>query len=157
VAGYPRLIGANEQGTLEQLRTIRTELVDSAIASHNGRLVNRCLVYADRGARLLQSRIEEATLWLEKARSANPVHSMIHAHLASTYAFKGETERAATELAEARRLSGDDRYTSIARLKTLGTFGAVVPNITQTVRGIVPRSWLLYAPPFAVKSAVYFR
>jgi hypothetical protein len=54
---------------------------------------------------------------LEKARSANPRHPQFHAYLASAYALKGETERAALELAEARRLSGDDRYSSIARLK----------------------------------------
>jgi len=45
------------------------------------------------------------------------VHSQRHAHLASAYALRGETERAAAELAEARRLVIDDRYSSIARLK----------------------------------------
>lgn len=34
------------------------------------------------------------------------------------------TERAAAELAEARRFSGDDRYSSIARLKATGIFGS---------------------------------
>jgi hypothetical protein len=37
--------------------------------------------------------------------------------------LRGDTERAATELAEARRLRGDDRYSSIARLKVVGNFG----------------------------------
>jgi hypothetical protein len=37
--------------------------------------------------------------------------------LAAAYALNGETERAAAELAEARKLSADDRYTSITRLK----------------------------------------
>jgi class 3 adenylate cyclase len=36
---------------------------------------------------------------------------------ASAYGLRGDTERAAAELAEARRLAGDDRYSSIARLK----------------------------------------
>ena len=76
---------------------------------------------------LLQSRTDEAIVWLEKARSANPEHPIVHAFLASAYALKGETERAAAELAEARRLSGDDRYSSIARLKAVGHFG--VPKI----------------------------
>ena len=66
---------------------------------------------------LLQSRTDEAIPWLEKARNSNPVHSQRHAHLASAYALRGETERAAAELAEARRLVIDDRYSSIARLK----------------------------------------
>jgi adenylate cyclase len=78
-------------------------------------------------AHMVQSRIDEAIVWLEKARSANPRHPQFHAYLASAYALKGETERAAVELAEARRLSGDDRYSSIARLKALGYFG--VPKV----------------------------
>jgi adenylate cyclase len=72
---------------------------------------------------LVQSRIDEAMLWLEKARSANAAHPGVRACLASAYAHKGETERAAAELAEARRLSGDDRYSSIARLKAAQYFG----------------------------------
>jgi TolB-like protein/Tfp pilus assembly protein PilF len=75
---------------------------------------------------LLQSRTDEAIPWLEKARSANPVHQQFHAWLASAYALKGESERAAAELTEARRLSPDDRYSSIARLQA-GYFG--VPKI----------------------------
>ena len=78
-------------------------------------------------AHLLQSRTDEAIVWLEKARSANPLRQVPHAWLASAYALSGETERAAAELAEARRLSGDDRYSSIARLKAIGYFG--VPKI----------------------------
>jgi adenylate cyclase len=76
---------------------------------------------------LLQSRTDEALLWLEKACSSSPAHPGFHTTLASAYALKGETERAAVELAEARRLSGDDRYSSIARLNAVGYFG--VPKI----------------------------
>jgi adenylate cyclase len=39
VAGYSRLIGADEGGTLQALRAIRAELIDPTIAAHNGRLV----------------------------------------------------------------------------------------------------------------------
>ena len=39
VAGYSRLIGADEGGTLTRLKAIRTELIDPAIAANNGRLV----------------------------------------------------------------------------------------------------------------------
>src|SRR5262252_6334896 len=39
VAGYSRLIGADETGTLARLRTIRAEVIDPALAVHNGRLV----------------------------------------------------------------------------------------------------------------------
>jgi TolB-like protein/Flp pilus assembly protein TadD len=76
---------------------------------------------------LLQSHTDEAILWLEKARSANSGLPVVHAYLASAYALKAETERAAAELAEARRLSPDDRWSSIARLKAVVYFG--VPKI----------------------------
>jgi adenylate cyclase len=39
VAGYSRLIGIDEQGTLNRLRSIRTEVVDPKINEHHGRLV----------------------------------------------------------------------------------------------------------------------
>jgi predicted Zn-dependent protease len=76
---------------------------------------------------LLQSRTDEAVVWLEKARNANPAQSLFHAWLASAYGLKGESERAAAEHAEARRLSADGRYASIARLRASGTWG--VPKI----------------------------
>src|SRR5215469_10815284 len=39
VAGYSRLMEADEDGTLTRLRAIRGELLDPTIAAHNGRLV----------------------------------------------------------------------------------------------------------------------
>src|SRR5215475_168410 len=39
VAGYSRLMGANEEGTLERLKELRRALVDPKIAEHHGRLV----------------------------------------------------------------------------------------------------------------------
>jgi class 3 adenylate cyclase len=39
VVGYSRLIGADEGSTLQALKTIRTELFDPMVATHNGRLV----------------------------------------------------------------------------------------------------------------------
>jgi adenylate cyclase len=74
---------------------------------------------------MVQSRTDEAIVWFEKARSANPRHPQYHAYLASAYALKGDTECAAIELIEARRLSGDDRYSSIARLKAGGIYMGV--------------------------------
>jgi adenylate cyclase len=74
-------------------------------------------------AHLLQSCIDEAIVWLEKACGAHAGLPYAHSQIASAYALRGETERAAIELAEARRLSGDDRYSSIARLKALMPLG----------------------------------
>jgi adenylate cyclase len=76
---------------------------------------------------LLQSRTDEAIFWQEKARVAMPEGPDVHANLSSAYALRGETEPATAELAEARKLSNDYRYTSIARLKAVGYFG--VPKI----------------------------
>jgi adenylate cyclase len=39
VAGYSRLMGADEEGTLERLKALRRELVDPQIAEHHGRIV----------------------------------------------------------------------------------------------------------------------
>src|SRR3981081_2028756 len=39
VAGYSRLMGADEEGTLAQLKAIRKALVDPTIAAHRGRIV----------------------------------------------------------------------------------------------------------------------
>jgi TolB-like protein/Flp pilus assembly protein TadD len=75
-------------------------------------------------AHLLQSRTDEAVVWCEKARNATPGHPLFRALLASAYALKGEIERAVAELAEARRLVGDDRYSSIARLRAVVSWGA---------------------------------
>jgi adenylate cyclase len=73
---------------------------------------------------LLQSQIDEALLWIEKARSANPRLAGPHGWLAAAYALKGEADRAAVELAEARRLSRDNRFASIARFKSIQSYGS---------------------------------
>jgi tetratricopeptide (TPR) repeat protein len=70
---------------------------------------------------------DQAIVWLEKARRANPEFPYLHAFLASAYALNGEPQRAAAELAEARRLGGDDRYSSIAHHLKTAYFG--VPKI----------------------------
>jgi adenylate cyclase len=81
---------------------------------------------------LLQSRIDEAILWLEKARSSIPAAAIVRAHLASAYAFKGETDLAFAELAEAQRLSSDDRYSSIARWRAVHRWGPKISALLET-------------------------
>jgi adenylate cyclase len=39
IAGYSRLMGADEEGTLARLRACRRELIDPGIARHRGRIV----------------------------------------------------------------------------------------------------------------------
>jgi adenylate cyclase len=66
-------------------------------------------------AHLLQSHIDDAILWFEKARRAQPERAAFRAFLASAYALKGDNERAAAELAEARKLGGEGSWQSIAQ------------------------------------------
>jgi TolB-like protein/DNA-binding winged helix-turn-helix (wHTH) protein len=75
---------------------------------------------------LLQSRTGEAIVWFEKGRRGMPALPVLHARLAAAYALSGESERAAAELAEARRLNGD-LYSSIAHVKSGGS--RVVPKV----------------------------
>jgi predicted Zn-dependent protease len=80
-------------------------------------------------AYLLQSRTDEAILWLERARRAVPELPFPRALLASTYGLNGETGRAAAELAEARRLSKYQRYSSIAQVKGFIVWQGAVPKV----------------------------
>jgi adenylate cyclase len=78
-------------------------------------------------AHLLQSRLDLAIVWCERARNATPAAAILRSFLASAYALRGDLERAAAELAEARRLVSDDRYSSIARLRAVESWG--VPKV----------------------------
>jgi TolB-like protein len=79
---------------------------------------------------LLQSRTDEAILWLEKARNATPAHPSFRAWLASAYALTGDTDSAAVELGEAQRLSSSNRFSSIASTKAWY-------SVTPTIAGLL--------------------
>jgi len=78
---------------------------------------------------LLQSRIEEAILWFERARSVNSKLPFFHLHLASAYALNGETGLAGVELAEARKLQGEGSYSSIVHFRLVSQFRGAQPEI----------------------------
>jgi len=80
---------------------------------------------------LLQSHTDEALVWLSKACSDNPGYATMHAWLASAYALNGESQRAAAELAEARKLRGGG-YSSIARMKS------AYANTSRLARSFMP-------------------
>jgi tetratricopeptide (TPR) repeat protein len=77
---------------------------------------------------LLQSRTDEAIVWFEKGRSAAPAKPFNHFHLAAAYALGGDLDRAATELAEARRLRGEGSFPSIAKIKTSALWRSLSPK-----------------------------
>jgi adenylate cyclase len=81
---------------------------------------------------LLKSRPGEAIGWLQRAKRANPLLAGPRAWLAAAYTLAGDTEGATAELAEAGRLSGDDRYSSIARLRRAVAYGAKTSALAET-------------------------
>jgi TolB-like protein/Tfp pilus assembly protein PilF len=106
-------VGAIEEVIPLEEQVIRLSPRDSDLAS----------VYAQIGrVHLLQSRSDEAIVWLEKARGANPKVPYVHAWLAAAYGLKGESDRAAAELAEARERGWSLR--SIARIRAENSYGA---------------------------------
>jgi adenylate cyclase len=135
---YERVIASNRNSTLAlfslgvcKLRTGSIEetipLEEQAIRL-NPRDPNVFIRYLVIGqVHLLQSRTEEAVVWLERARTGNPRSPGPYPWLASAYALKGDLDRAAAELAEWRRLLGGTAYPSINRMRA-GDLG-VVPSI----------------------------
>src|SRR5215472_2102655 len=69
---------------------------------------------------LLQSHIDDAAAALAKASGENARLPFVHAYLAAAYAFKGQSERAHAELADAQRLS--NAYSSLANVKKSSWF-----------------------------------
>jgi adenylate cyclase len=108
-------IGPIDEGIAAQERAIRLSPGDPNVWNWYFRIGQ---------GHLLQSRIDDAVLWLERARNANPAPGFVRVYLASAYALKGETERAAGELAEARRLTGEGHWLSISELRAGSRFEA---------------------------------
>ncbi len=80
---------------------------------------------------LLKARIDDAISWLEQARSANPRLAGPRAWLAAAYALAGNSEGATAELVEARRLSGDNRYATVANFKRATALGAKLQALAE--------------------------
>ena len=47
VAGYSRLIGDDEEGTLNRLRSIRADVIDPKIGEYQGRIVKRSFLLCE--------------------------------------------------------------------------------------------------------------
>jgi adenylate cyclase len=117
------LAGAIEEAIPAQEQAIRLSPRDSHIPNWYWRIG---MVH------LLKSRLGEAVEWLQKAQRANPLLPGPRAWLAAAYALAGDAERAAAELTEARRLGGDDRYSSIARFRRAVAYGEKTQALAET-------------------------
>jgi adenylate cyclase len=119
LAGCKLWIGSIEEVIPLEEQAIRLSPRDPRIGNFYSRIGN---------VHLLQSRTDEAIVWLEKARSAVSELPLVHALLASAYGLKGLTERAAAELAEARRLWGEGSFSSIAKIKATRFWRSMSPK-----------------------------
>jgi TolB-like protein/DNA-binding winged helix-turn-helix (wHTH) protein len=70
-------------------------------------------------ARLLQSRVDEAISWLEKAHNENTAYAFVPGWLAAAYGLKGDLPRAAAELADARKLAGNGVLANISAARAI--------------------------------------
>jgi TolB-like protein len=84
-------------------------------------------------AHLLQSRLNEAVAWLEKARIAAPAVWFLHFYLAAAYALNGCSESARAALGVAKELQGAALETNVARL---GGHFAPTPEIRTRFEAI---------------------
>jgi len=67
-----------------------------------------------------QGRLDEAILWLDKSRRANPSFPMSHALLSAAYGLKGDQAHAAAELAafnESAKRRHDNRWSTITAVR----------------------------------------
>jgi TolB-like protein/DNA-binding winged helix-turn-helix (wHTH) protein len=79
-------------------------------------------------ARLLQSRVDEAISWLEKAHDANTAYPFAPTWLAAAYGLKGDLPRAAAELADARKVPGNGAPGNIAAARAISARDFAAPR-----------------------------
>src|SRR5205823_10193673 len=103
LAACRMMTGSIETAIFLEQQAIRLGPRDPYIGNYYGRIGL---------AHLLMAHTDEAIIWFEKQAGAIPGYGVPHAYLASAFALKGATGRASAELAEARRLTADGRYSS---------------------------------------------
>jgi class 3 adenylate cyclase len=99
VAGYSRLMGRDESGTLAALKVLRQEVVDPAIASHGGRIVKTT------GDGLLLEFPSAVIRWALRALNDKPEMLQPRINLLNCYVGANEIAKARAVFAEAQRLA----------------------------------------------------
>ena len=102
VAGYSRLMGENEEGTLARLKAIRREVADPKIKEHHGRIVKTTgdglllefasVVDAVRCAVEVQREMAERNAVCRQIAVSNSAWGLIWATSSRTGAISSETE-----------------------------------------------------------------
>jgi adenylate cyclase len=76
VVGYSRLAGADEDRILARLRTLRSDMIDSTISVHHGRVVKRsgdgCIVEFRSVVDAVRCAIEVQTRWSSAMPGSRP-------------------------------------------------------------------------------------
>src|SRR5262249_4083962 len=140
VAGYSRLMGADEEGTLERLKTLRRELLDPRIAEHRGRIVKTT------GDGLL---VEFASV-VDAVRCAGAVQQAMSERNAGVAADNRIELRIGINLGDVI-VEGDDLYGDgvniAARIEALADPGGVLVSNTvhDQVRDRLPLSLRIWA------------
>ena len=120
--------------TMDRLDQRRDPACRTRDGHQSARSLPGLLVFHHRAGASTQSRTSEAIVWFDKVHRLMPHYPLVHAWLAAACAQNGQIERARAELAEARGLSRDGRYSNIARLKAAEHFGvAEMRNLAETI------------------------
>ena len=108
VAGYSRLMGADEEGTLERLKALRRELLDPKIAEHHGRIVKTT---GDNAAYTLAYFGEDVSAMIalgERALALNPSYARGWYVSAMMQLIAGKADVAVEHIERSLRLSPRD-------------------------------------------------
>jgi adenylate cyclase len=129
VAGYSRLMGEDEEGTLAALRAVRRELCDPKIAEHRGRIVKTT------GDGLLA----EFASVVDAVRCAVEVQREMVARNASEPAERRIEFRMGINLGDIIIEDGDifgDGVNIAARLEALAEPGGICLSLTSPIRAL---------------------
>src|SRR5437867_3315939 len=128
VAGYSRLMGADEEGTLERLKALRHELIDPTIAEHKGRIVKTT------GDGML----------VEFASVVDAVRCAVAVQQAMPERNTGVAAESRIELRIGINLGviveGDDLYGGGVNIAARGSGGVAAAGSSGTARKVRPRS-----------------
>ena len=125
IAGYSRLMGVDEEGTLRQLKAHRKELVDPKITEHRGRIVKTTgdgmlvefvsVVDAVRCAVDIQRGMAERNSTCRRTNASNSASASMSATLSATQRYIWRRRQRSGSAGSARRPRRDHGFTHCPR------------------------------------------